>query len=259
MQELRQKQMEILDYVTQFCDENSICYILEGGTLLGAIRHGGYIPWDDDIDIGMLREDYEKFIVLFPQKNIRPEMVLRDPEQDKSWHLPFGKVMDMNTRFVQDGHEFGINIDVFPYDDAPDDYQLVKKMYQKRDRLKVLHAAQMRKEKPSGNILRRVTVYGVRFWLHLLPKNFFVRRIVKCARKQNGKGFSTVGNFVGEAKMRPCAKTCLTERRAVNFEGKCYKVPQDYDKWLTNCFGDYMRLPPEEERKRHTYEAFIKD
>lgn len=74
MDELRQKQMEVLDYVAAFCDENGIRYWIEGGTLLGAIRHKGYIPWDDDIDIAMLREDYTRFRKEFPEKSRDPEI-----------------------------------------------------------------------------------------------------------------------------------------------------------------------------------------
>lgn len=257
--QLREKQMEILDHVTRFCDENDIRYILEGGTLLGAIRHGGYIPWDDDIDIGMLREDYEKFSALFPEKNTKSQMVFVDPEQDKSWHLPFGKVINVDTLFIQDGHEFGINIDIFPYDDAPEDEKTVAKMYKKRDWLKVLHVSQNRTEKPSGSIVRRWVVYGLRLGLKLFPKNFFTRRIVKNAKKFNNKGCLRCGDFVGESKMHPCPKSWVTDRTTADFEGKAYNVPQDYDRFLTNYFGDYMQLPPESERKRHMYKAYIKE
>ena len=155
MDELRQKQMEVLDYVAAFCDENGIRYWIEGGTLLGAIRHKGYIPWDDDIDIAMLREDYTRFRTEFPEKSRDPKFVFRCAEDDKTWHLPFGKVMNTESLFLQDGHDLGINIDIFPMDDAPDDDALMDKMYRKRDRLKVLNAAQQNTGKPSGNVLRR--------------------------------------------------------------------------------------------------------
>ena len=89
MDELRQKQMEVLDYVAALCDENGIRYWIEGGTLLGAFRHKGYIPWDDDIDIAMLREDYTRFRKEFPEKSRDPKFVFRFAEDDKTWHLPF--------------------------------------------------------------------------------------------------------------------------------------------------------------------------
>ena len=96
MDELRQKQIEVLDYVSSFCDQQGIRYWIEGGTLLGAIRHKGYIPWDDDIDIAMLRKDYDWFRKAFPEKNQNSKFVFRCAEDDRDWHLPFGKVMDMS-------------------------------------------------------------------------------------------------------------------------------------------------------------------
>lgn len=81
--------------------------------------------------------------------------MFRCAEDDKTWHLPFGKVMNTESLFLQDGHDLGINIDIFPMDDAPDDDALMDKMYRKRDRLKVLNAAQQNTGKPSGNVLRR--------------------------------------------------------------------------------------------------------
>lgn len=257
MDELRQKQMEILDYVTAFCDANDICYILEGGTMLGAVRHKGYIPWDDDIDIGMLREDYDRFVAIFPQKCDKPGYVLGTPELDKKWHIPFGKVMDMNTLFVQDGHDLGINIDIFPYDDAPTDPKSVAKMYKQRDRLKFLSAAQMTRKRPSGNILRRLVVYCLRFVLHCFPDYYFIHRLYKKVQQYNGKSLDRVGDFLGESEAPPCEKRIVHERMEVPFEDRMYKIPTDYDTWLTAWFGDYMTLPPENERKRHTYEAFV--
>lgn len=257
MDELRQKQMEILDYVADFCDANDICYILDGGTLLGAVRHGGYIPWDDDIDIGMLREDYDRFVALFPAKCDKPGYVLGTPELDKNWHIPFGKVMDMNTLFVQDGHDLGINIDIFPYDEAPDDPKIVAKMYKARDRLKYISAAQMNRNPPSGNILRRLVVHCLRFVLHMFPDYYFIRRLYKKMQRWKGKGYSGVGEFSGESEAPLRRKSVVRERREARFEDRVYKIPIDYDTWLTGCYGDYLTLPPENERKRHTYEAFV--
>lgn len=257
MDELRQKQMEILDYVTAFCDENDICYVLVGGTLLGSVRHKGYIPWDDDIDIGMLREDYERFSELFPKKCDKPGYVFQSPELDKRWHLPFGKVMDMNTLFLQDGHNLGINIDIFPYDDAPNDPKAVTRMYAIRDRLKYLNAAQINKSRPSGNALRRLVVYCIRFVLHLLPKYYFIQRLSYSAQKYAGKGYEFFGTFAGESLAPPCEKSIMRDRITAAFEDREYKIPRDYDTWLRAYYGDYMTLPPESERKRHTYEAFV--
>lgn len=258
MGELREKQMQILDYVAQFCDEHGIRYIIEGGTMLGAIRHGGYIPWDDDIDVGMLREDYQRFIELFSQE-AKDGYVFACSETTEGWHLPFGKVMDTNTLLVQDGHNLGINIDIFPYDDAPEDPQVMKKMYDTRDRLKVLNAIQCSKEKPSGNLIKRLAVYGVRAALHCFPEYYFIRRIEKSAQRFNGKGYKNLGMFTGESRITTCKKEWIQERTMVPFENRKYKVPVNYDGWLRSFFGEYMELPPVEKRKQHTFEAYLSD
>lgn len=255
--ELRQKQMEILDYVTKFCDDNDICYILEGGTLLGAVRHKGYIPWDDDIDVGMLREDYERFGELFPKLCDKPGYVFNCCEKDKSWHLPFGKVMDMNTRLVQDGHDLGINIDVFPYDDTPDDPKLAARMYKTRDRLKLLNAAQLNRARPSGHLLRRMAVRCIRGVLHCFPDYYFIRRLSDRAKKWKGQDLEKVGNYVGECKIVPIEKSILRDRVQAPFEDHSYKIPRDYDTWLSTFYGDYMTLPPVEARKIHSFEAYL--
>lgn len=259
MDELRQKQMEILDYVTAFCDENDICYILEGGTLLGAIRHKGYIPWDDDIDVGMLREDYERFAKLFPAKCDKPGYEFKCCELDKSWHLLMGKVMDMNTLLVQDGHDLGINIDIFPYDDVPENKKIAARMYKKRDFFKFVSAVQMNKNRPSGKLARRIMVHCVRFVLHRFPDYYFIHLGERRAQKWNGKGLNTVGNFAGESVPPPVKKQVLRDRVYAPFEDREYKIPRDYDTWLRSWYGDYMTLPPVEKRKKHIFEAYVKD
>lgn len=258
MAELRERQMEILDYVAQFCDDHGIRYIIEGGTMLGAIRHGGYIPWDDDIDVGMLREDYQRFTELFPRE-AKEDYVFACAETVDKWHLPFGKVMDTNTLLTQDGHDLGINIDIFPYDDSPADPELMKKMYAKRDRLKGLNAAQIRKEKPSGNLARRIAVYGIRAVLRCFPEYYFIRRIEKNAQRFNGKGYENLATFTGESKVTTCKKEWILDRKLVPFENRTYKIPVNYDSWLRSFYGEYMQLPPEDKRKHHTFEAYLKD
>lgn len=259
MDELRQKQMEIMDYVARFCDDNGLCYILIGGSMLGAARHKGYIPWDDDIDIGMPRADYDRFTELFPKLCDRPAYVFACCEKDKNWHLPFGKVMDMDTLLVQDGHDLGINIDIFPYDDVPNDPALAAREYKKRDRLKLANAMQLNPNPPSGNLLRRLAVYCVRFVLHRFPKYYFIRKISDDAKRWNGKGIDTVCEIVGESYAAPCPRHILFDTMDAPFEDRVYKIPKDYDTWLTMRFGDYMTLPPEAERKRHIFDAYVKD
>ena len=122
IEELREIQMSILDGVDKFCRAKDIKYSISGGTLLGAIRHKGYIPWDDDIDISMLREDYERFEKEFPEC-YEGHLCLATLRRRKDWTLAFGKVYDSRTMGFMIGNKSvvtGVNIDVFPLDDVPD-------------------------------------------------------------------------------------------------------------------------------------------
>lgn len=260
IEELRKIQVEILDNVVAFCEKNQIQYWLDAGTLLGAVRHKGFIPWDDDIDIGMLREDYERFSELFNHQRGSSQYVYRSCEIDKNWHLPFGKVIDTTTLLLQDGHEIGINIDVFAFDKAPDDEVLFQKMYDKRDFYKLLNSIQISKHAPRGNMIRRAAVRCLRAILRVLPKYYYIRKIEKQARKYENSNYTTIGSFNGEYNIKPCDIALVAELTEGEFEGKTYKIPAGYDKWLTAFYGsDYMQLPPVEKRKRHTFEAYVKE
>ena len=120
-------------------------------------------------------------------------------------------------------------------------------------------AAQQNTNPPSGNFLRKTVVYGIRVILHCFPKYYFIRKIAKNAVKYNGKGYECIGDFTSESRMKHLSKHVVDELVEVQFEDRIYKAPKGYDKWLRACFGDYMKLPPEKERKRHTYEAFVKE
>ena len=118
-------QLEIAKEIRRVCDENNIRYFLACGTFLGAVRHQGFIPWDDDMDIGMLRSDYEKFCRIAPQK-LKPEDCLQTWYTDPNYSLPFGKVLKRNTPYLESKKtrklkENGFYVDIFPYDYAPED------------------------------------------------------------------------------------------------------------------------------------------
>lgn len=259
IQELRVLQMEILDFVAKFCDENQICYWLDSGTLLGAVRHKGYIPWDDDIDIGMLRSDYDKFARLFNEKNGESKFKFECVELNPKFPLPFGKVMNNETIILQAGHQYGINIDVFAFDNAPDNEKKVKRMYDAREFLKFLDMMQRADFRPHGVAVRRAAVYAVRALLRLFPQNYFIRKINKKAKKYMNKETKRVGCFAGEVQMIPCDKAMVASFIEAEFEGKFYKIPVGYDAWLQAFYGpNYMELPPVEQRKQHQFEAYVR-
>ena len=120
LKKLRKVEMEILDEIVRICKENDIEYFLTGGTLLGAVRHKGYIPWDDDIDIGMLRKDYDKFINVC-KTALDKKYFLDCFETNKEYYLPFAKIKKNNTLFDEElthhlSNHKGIYVDIIPFE-----------------------------------------------------------------------------------------------------------------------------------------------
>lgn len=258
-EEVKRIQIEILDVVSSFCDEHGINYWLDSGTLLGAIRHKGYIPWDDDIDIGMLREDYDKFSELFNKSNDRYKFV--DINNTKDFYVAFGKIIDTSTVLYEPdekGNKLAVNIDLFVYDNAPDDDKLVNKMYKKRDLLRNIALFSR-----GAFVLDRDSLKK-RFekkFLHMLCLPFSsekcLKKIISNAKTYCGSNTKRVGNFTSITKIAS-DKRILESFVQVEFEGKLYKAPIGYDEWLKDFFGDYMQLPPVEQRvTHHQYIAYL--
>lgn len=258
-QELKKVQLEILDVVADFCEKNNISYFLNAGTLLGSIRHKGYIPWDDDIDLGMMRPDYDRFMALFNQSNMRYKFY--SIENNPDFYYPFGKVLDTDTVLYEpdkDGTKLAINIDIFVYDNVPDNDKTLLKMYKRRDNLRYLHTLRTANHQPHGNIVRRFCVRCMRKLLSIFPENYFVKKMMDNSKKYNKQDLETIGDFTGYSRLI-CGKSILCDVIDGEFENKTYKIPAGYDLWLKMVYGDYMQLPPEEERcSHHTFEAYVK-
>lgn len=256
--ELKQIQIEILDVVADFCEKNNINYWLDFGTLIGAVRHKGYIPWDDDIDIGMLRKDFDKFMNTFNLENNRYKFYCY--ENNKDFLYPYGKVLDTNTILYEPdkkGNKISVNIDVFVFDNAPDDEKKIKKMFRKRDILRNLNTIKIT-HNPKGNLFRRTMIHCLRIFLSVFPKDFFIKNMIKNSKKYSNLQTDKVGNFCGYMPV-VAEKALVCSSITGEFEGKKYKIPSGYDKWLKCFFGDYMKLPPEEERvSHHRFEAYFK-
>lgn len=256
-EEVKKVQLEILDVVAEFCKKNDINYWLDSGTLLGAVRHGGYIPWDDDIDIGMLRPDYEKFRKMFNDSNTRYKF--NCIENDMSFLYPFGKVMDTTTYLREAGEfELSVNIDVFCYDNAPDDDKAAKRIFKRRDNLRKLFSLRNNKARPSGNLIRRIVVRIARVIIKPVSKGRIIQAIATNARRYEKFDTKRIGNFLGYNPVL-CEADVFKDFELVEFEGKEYYAPVKRHIWLETLYGDYMVLPPEEKRiTHHSYEAYKK-
>ena len=259
LKELKKIQIEILDYVNDFCKKNNINYWIDCGTLLGAIRHSGYIPWDDDIDIGMLRDDYEKFLNLFSQEKGRYKLLASEICND--YYYAFGKVIDTNTVLYEPDEETGVKsgvyIDVFIYDNAPDDEVLCQKMFDKRDYYDKFRVAQMYPNLYDHTSLKkRIMRFFLNTYLKLLPKNFYTKKCIKNSKRYMNKETKRVGNFTSNARAVG-DKSIFDSYINVTFENKEYPAPIGYDLWLKAFYGDYMKLPPKEKQvSQHKFKAY---
>ena len=261
LNQLKKIQIEILNYIDNFCKKNDINYWIDCGTLLGAIRHKGYIPWDDDIDIGMLREDYNKFLKLYNNKNNRYKFYCC--ENNKDWYYPLGKVLDTNTVLYEpnedDGIKISINIDVFVYDNAPSNERKLKKMYKIRDFLFKLNSLQIY----SKSLYKNNSIYNfIRLPFHLFlkffPKGFFAKMVIRNSKKYENDETGYVGNFTSYSKFI-CDKSVFDSFVDVEFENNKYRAPVSYDLWLKMFYGDYMKLPPKEKQvSHHSFVAYYK-
>ncbi|SFT77154.1 lipopolysaccharide cholinephosphotransferase [Selenomonas sp. GACV-9] len=257
MQEIKDIQIQIMDEVVKYCDENNIKYWLDSGTMLGAIRHKGYIPWDDDIDIGMLREDYDRFIHTFNEKS-KSKYILDCVEINPMCRFPFAKVFDCNTVLYEEDIKLSVNIDVFVFDNAPKNIIHFKWMCFKRNVFNRLNACQYGNGVRVKNKIKYYIYKAMRPLLNLFPKNYFARKVVENSRSCMRNKSDYIGDFtsVSNALLK---KEYVKELVKVDFENKKYNVPSEYDCWLKKVYGNYMEFPPEEERVgKHKITAYRK-
>lgn len=261
MDELRDVQLDILDKVDEFCQANDIKYFLVGGTLIGTIRHSGYIPWDDDVDIGMLRCEYEKFVTYF---NINGYTLL-ESRTVKDFPYPFGKVAKDNTviREANDlvSSDLGVNIDVFPIDNIPQDIKQQKKMINGIRIWRKMLEAKIIDINKNRVWYKNTVLYVVKKILCVISTEYIVSKMVCLARKNELANTTFVGIIVWGYGFREIVpKLCFESTRRATFEGKMYQIPCGYHEYLTSVYGDYMKLPDEEKRKsHHVFKAYWED
>lgn len=262
LKELKEIQLQILDVVDAFCKKNKINYWIDCGTLLGAVRHQGYIPWDDDIDIGMLRPDYNKFINSFNKSG--GQYRVYSIENNTLFPYPFAKVLDMKTTLYEPnekGVKLAVYIDVFVYDNAPDDDTLLNKMYDKYFFLKRLHTRRVQdtaiRSVGKHKILKNI---GKEILKKIISETYFAKKIASHSQKYIAEATRYIGDFTsGDIRLK-APKHIVGQFANLMFEGKEYPVPIEWNEWLRLLYGDYMALPPIEKRKTtHQFVAYVED
>ena len=260
--DIQEKMLEILVYFSQFCQENQLKFVLCGGTALGAVRHGGFIPWDDDVDVFMLREDYEKLPELWAKHADTSRYACVRSNETVNIHHSATEIKDSNTTFinrhsVQSDIHHGLMIDVIPVDGVP--ASPWRRFMQMVDSMIYCCFNFQRLPDHKG----KVTYYATKLALDTVRSPRLRYKIWKGAERRIARYgtekcdlVASFGESTSIMKMR--FPTEWFRRPAVmDFEGHPMPVPADVDAYLRISFGDYMQLPPEEDRVARHSAVFI--
>lgn len=258
VEEHKKLALEVLIKVANFCDENGITYYLAYGTLLGAVRHGGFIPWDDDIDIVMPRSDYERFIKIFDE-NIGLKMA--SPYDEIPLYY-FVKVYNPNTVKHEPldymGREpLGVDIDVFPLDGLPEDDVEAAKMINKAKKI-YRNLSLAGAEKKKRNIIKAAYVRYTR----LIGRKKYVKSFNKLAKTYDYETSKFVGGVAPYDGVRDrfLKSEVFYDKVKIKFEDYEFWAPAGYVNYLTVKYGDYMTPPPQKEQTtHHINKVYIKE
>lgn len=255
LRKLQILELKILLEFKRICERHNLQYFLIGGTLLGAVRHRGFVPWDDDIDVGMMRSEYIKFLNVCKDE-LSQEYTLQTFETDRTYAHPFAKIRLVGTEYPEPKYKAvsdqrGIWMDIFPFDSTPSN-RLLRDIHRFR-LMTIIHMCEIKYNytvEPS-TLLRRVLYLGLRWFSRPFSRTWLENRREYLFQKYNRENpgsyiYSTLCCFPSEA---------FEQFVELEFEGIKFPVPAGYTDCLTCAFGDYMSIPPENKRIRHTPHA----
>lgn len=256
LQELKDLEVAILDYIDEVCKRHNISYYLAYGTLIGAIRHKGFIPWDDDIDICMLREDYNRFIEVTKSNTDRYRLF--HFSNTAGAYIEYAKVVDSHTEIISGQADLvqgdGVWVDIFPLDYIPRNVSIIRPIIKLSRTLRVLSVQPQFPNKHSR------ILYPLWFVGRIVGYKPFLKLtnwLSQTANSGEEIGFMATLSSQYSSKFAYPAKW-FKEAVLVDFEGKKYPAPKYFDEYLQSQYGDYMQLPPIEKRVSHPMNAYWK-
>lgn len=264
LDELKKIELNILLFVDKVCKENDIQYSLAFGTALGAVRHKGFIPWDDDIDIAMTRPNYNKLLNILDNLNDKNFKCLHFGDAHPDYYFPYAKVVDLNTTLKEDNlkgiKDYGVWIDIFPVDKVPNKgaKKAINKCKNYQTLACIVPQEKFKKSKTSSLAsFLKLFVYPI---AKMHKFSYWLKKAEKIQTKHNLEDCDFVADY--NAHLREKAKlpkSFFEELTEIEFEGHKFPIVKDYDKYLTILYGDYMKLPPEEKRvSAHDFVAYKK-
>lgn len=254
MTDLQIKLLNMLDDFHKICIENNLSYYVVGGTALGAIRHKGFIPWDDDIDVGMPRDDYERL------KDLSKTLSLPKYEFEfsgkKDFTYTYGKMYDTTTTLIENNRYKicrGIFIDIFPIDGIGNDYKEGLKHFRRVKKIKNLIGAKTCGIRKGRKFHKNFSI----IIMHLIPErilgtNKLMQRFEELCKKNNYNDCDYVANLSGAWGTKEIIKKeWLGKPLESDFQNIKVMCPEKYDEYLTAVYGDWNKLPPKEKQKTH--------
>ena len=266
LEEIKQIEYDILVAFDKLCEENHLYYTLSGGTLLGAIRHKGFIPWDDDIDVMMPRPDYDRLLhtIDVNYENF-PSYLKVEKWTDGSNEYPFIKVVDKRTKLSAEFYDesrgtTNVWIDVFPIEGNPDDGEALKKLHKKSLFMRKILCTKMAKNGEGTTLIKRILKPFVK--LALCPVSFhsLCKKIDNWAKQYDYHTSNKVGCVMwGYGVRESMSKAGYDKPVKVQFEKGEFNAPSNYEEYLSNLYGDYMKLPPEDQRVVHGLTVYMEE
>lgn len=269
LEDIKKVSLDIMIYLDKICRENDIEYAIYYGTLLGAVRHKGFIPWDDDIDIVVPRPDYDRLLKILQQES---KYLLLSFETRSDYRYPFAKLVDTNTQFISnvfhwaEDKDLGVFVDIFPLDGMPSDKE-VRTAYAdycellRLNMMDTLGSSYARAKSKYKSVIKRVVKYphhrkllkqgDYSYW-----RDLYMKETVKYPFEEAETcGYMEFINY--PRGLFPIE--WFHSYKDIEFEGHYFRTIQEDEAFLKMCYGDYMQLPPENERvSHHTYDTFWK-
>lgn len=255
--DLQLKILEMIKYIDELCKKHKIEYYLTYGSALGAVRHKGFIPWDDDLDIGMTYENYLKFIEICKSELNTKKYFLQTPENEKNYYLSFMKLRDITTTLIEEKNKniditYGVYVDIFPLVGVP-------KNKIKRKILEINRAFAL---SVNVNVINNKMLYNIfKIILKCIGKKKILKTCTKNCVKYSCNDYEDwCSIFDGDGmKINMTTKTIMAPPIRVQFEDTYLPIPQKYDLYLKHIYGDYMKIPSKIEIKEREHTPYIID